>query len=117
MRNYRSFYDFNPCNLFFKQHKSCLLKDMINHHQSFNRIIYIELLEYRYTKKHDTVLNAHLQAATTFIETSVSLNNFIKALQILYWMQLQKKIQEFELVAIIEDETQLQLHRRYKMRH
>ena len=28
-----------------------------------------------------------------------------------------KKIQEFELVAITEDETQMQLHRRYKMRH
>ena len=32
MRKYRSFYNFNPCNLFFKQHKSCLLKDVINHH-------------------------------------------------------------------------------------
>ena len=29
---------------------------------------------------------------------------------------IAKKIQESELVAIIEDETQLQLHRRYKMR-
>ena len=58
---------------------------------SFNRIIYIELLEYWYTKKYDTVLNAHLQAATTLIKTSISLNNFMKALQILSWMQLQKK--------------------------
>ena len=41
----------------------------------------------------------------------------MKALQILSWMLLQKKIQESELVAIIEDQTQLQLHRRYKMRH
>ena len=28
----------------------------------------------------------------------------------------KKKIQESELVAIIEDEAQLQLHRRYKQR-
>ena len=84
---------------------------------SFNRINYIELLEYRYTKKYDTVLNAHLQAATTFIKISISLNTSMKALQILCWMQLQKKIQESELVAIIYDETHLQLHRRYKMRH
>ena len=59
---------------------------------SFNRINYIEILEYRYTKKYDTVLNAHLQAAATFTETSISLNNLMKALQILCWMQLQKKI-------------------------
>ena len=58
---------------------------------SFNRINYIELLEYWYTKKYDTVLNADLQAATTFIETSISLNNLMKALQILCWMRLQKK--------------------------
>ena len=32
MKKYRSIYNFNPCNLFFKQHKSCLLKYMINHH-------------------------------------------------------------------------------------
>ena len=68
---------------------------------SFNRINYIELFEYWYTKKYDAVLNAHLQAATTFIETSISLNNLMKALQILCWMQLQKKIQESELMVVI----------------
>ena len=61
---------------------------------SFNRIIYIKLLEYRYTKKYDTALNADLQAATTFIETPISFNNFIKALQILCWIQLQKKFKK-----------------------
>ena len=30
MGKYRSFYNFNPCNLFLKQDKSCLLKDIIN---------------------------------------------------------------------------------------
>ena len=58
---------------------------------SFNRINYIELLEYLYGKKYDTNLNAYLQAATTFIETSVSLNGLMKDLQILCLMQLQKK--------------------------
>ena len=59
----------------FKGHNKSLL--------FFNRINYNELLEYRYTKKYDTVLNAYFQAATTFIETSISLNDLIKALQIL----------------------------------
>ena len=67
---------------------------------SFNRINYIELREYWYIKKYNTVLNAHLQASISFIETSISLNNLMKALQILCWMQLQE-IQESELVAII----------------
>ena len=31
MSKYKSFHNFNPCKLFFKQHKSCLLKDVINH--------------------------------------------------------------------------------------
>ena len=66
---------------------------------SFNRINYIELLEYRYTKKYDTVLNAHLQA-TTFTETSISLNDLndlMKTLQIFCWMQLQKTFKNVNL--------------------
>ena len=96
MRKYRSFFNLYPCNLFFKQLKSCFLKDMINHHH-FSVELIIELLEYRYTKKYDTVLDAHLQAATTFIETSISLNNLMKALQIKCWMQLRKTFKSLNL--------------------
>ena len=72
MRKYKSFCNFNPCDLFFKQHKNCLLKDMINHHHSSIELIMLSFLEYWYIKKCDTVLNADLQAGTTFMETSIS---------------------------------------------
>ena len=44
MRKYRSFYNFNPCNLFFKQRKSCLSKDMINHHHPSIELIILSFL-------------------------------------------------------------------------
>ena len=44
MKKYRSFYNFNPCNLFFKQHKSCLLKDMIHHHHASIELIILNFL-------------------------------------------------------------------------
>ena len=50
MSKYRSFYNFNPCNLFLKQDKSCLLKEMMNYHHPSIEINYIELFEYRCTK-------------------------------------------------------------------
>ena len=65
--------------LVFKQHKSCLLKDVINHHHPSIKLIISSFLNTGTQKKYDTVLNAHLQAATTFIETSISLNNLMKA--------------------------------------
>ena len=60
---------------------------MINHHHPSIELIVLSFFNAG-TQKYGTVLNAHLQAATTFIETSISLNNFMKALQILSWMQL-----------------------------
>ena len=44
MSKYRSFYNVNPCNLFFKQHKSCLLKDMINHRHPSIELIILSIL-------------------------------------------------------------------------
>ena len=44
MGKYRSFYNFNPCNLFLKQDKSCLLKDMINHHHPSIELILLNFL-------------------------------------------------------------------------
>ena len=98
MRKYRSFYNFNPCKLFFKQHKSCFFKNMINHRHSSIELIILSFL----TKKYDTVINPHLQAATTFIETFISLNNFMKALQILCCMQLQNKFKNLNLWLIFK---------------
>ena len=40
----RSFYNFNPWNFFFKQHKSCLSKDMINHHHLSIELIILNFL-------------------------------------------------------------------------
>ena len=97
MGKYRSFYNFNPCNLFLKQDKSCLLKDMINHHHPSIELILLRFLNTGTQKKYDAVLNAHLQAATTFIETSICLNDLMKALQILCLMQLQKKFKNLNL--------------------
>ena len=71
---------------------------MINHHHPSIELITLSFLNTgTQKKKNDTVLNAHLQAATTFIKTSVSLNRLKKALQILCWMQLQKKFKNLTL--------------------
>ena len=82
MSKYRSFCNFNPYSLFFKQHKSCLLKDMINHHHLSIESIILSFLNTGTQKKYGTVLNAHLQAAATFRESSINLNNLMEALQI-----------------------------------
>ena len=44
IKKYGSFYNFNPCNLFCKQHKSCLLKDMIIHHHPSMELIILSFL-------------------------------------------------------------------------
>ena len=44
MRKYGSFYNFNPCNLLLKPDKSCLLKDMINHHHPSIELITLSFL-------------------------------------------------------------------------
>ena len=44
MGKYRSFYNFNPCNLFLKQDKSCLLRDMINHYHPSIELIVLSFL-------------------------------------------------------------------------
>ena len=44
MSKYRSFYNFNPCNLFLTLNKSCLLKNMINHHHPSIELITLSFL-------------------------------------------------------------------------
>ena len=71
---------------------------------SSNRGNYIELLEY--TRSYDTVLNTHLQAASTFKGTSPSVqNDLIKAIADVMLDEITKEIQESQFVAIILDET------------
>ena len=89
---------------------------MINHHHPSIELIILSFLNTDGLHKKiepNAVLNAHLQAATTFIETCISLNNLMKACKS-YWMQLQKKIKNLNLwlsfkmrlnCNCIEDET------------
>ena len=44
MRKDKSFYNFNPCDLFFKLHKSCLFKNMINYYHPSIELIILSFL-------------------------------------------------------------------------